>query len=423
MKKNLQTFILPVICGLTVTLSGCDSKTNSDYEPGYSSNTDFISDVDSNSDTDACSDFDAELQFVPVIEIRKNLSKTAEELKTREFDNLDFSSTEFSFPEIDSITELSAEPYLSKDLHEIYDFFGATIDTLMPGKFTEEQKRSEIRFYDVEDKPEDVPVESYPTIDDYKLTDYAWPYIETDECFADSRFGTLRWYDNGDLKRWVGEEGSPTMDTMGGYGKQVAFITDMNCTDKYALTNGEISIKDAADFVNNFLATTNLSIHETLAKSKAYAVCVIDFGDGKYGYNFMISPEYKNVMFDHYQMEGGFGVNTVGNDYESKYSGSMPGQVGMIETDKIYQLIDPVYMHILNEKETHTSIISLENAAEIVSGFYSGSMDFFVKTVEAVYVPIDTIVTCWKFVMNANDETYSTFVNMRTGEIYVYIQE
>ena len=426
MKKILHTIILLALCGSVVTLSGCDFNASSDSEPGFSSDTGVSSNADINSDTSVNSGSGTELKFAPVTEIRENFSQSAEALRAREFDNLDFSKTEFDFPEVDSVTELSIEQYLSKDAQEIYDFFSASIDTLMPGKYSEEQKRNEIRFYDYYEEdpenPESYPSqpESFPTIEDYKVTDYSWPYIETDECFIDMRFGTLRWYDNGDLKRWCGEEGSPVMETMHDYGEQVAFITDMNCTDKYELTNGEISIKDAAEFVNNYLATTNFSIHETPAKSKVYAVSVVNIGNGKYGYNFLVSPEYKNISFDHCGMQGGQATRFVENDYDKHGHGTFPGQIGMIETDKIYQCVEPVYWHILNEEETYTSIITLENAAEIVSEFYSTSMNFLVKNVSVVY--LDGLEPCWKFLMNANGETYNTFVNMHTGEVHVYIE-
>ena len=175
MKKILQTIILLVLCGSVVTLSGCDFETGSDYEPGFSSDTGVSSDADLSSDTSVNSGSDTELKFAPVTEIRENFSQTAEALREREFDNLDFSKTEFEFPEVDSVTELSIEPYLSKDAQEIYDFFSASIDTLMPGKYSEEQKRNTIRFYDYyeadPENPENIPPlpESFPTIEDYKL--------------------------------------------------------------------------------------------------------------------------------------------------------------------------------------------------------------------------------------------------------------
>lgn len=407
MKKPSYSIILLAVFASTITLSGCDADTG------------FSSDADSGFST--ISEIKTGFDFAPISEIRENFPQLTAELQELEFDNLNFSKAEFSFPEIDSITELSSKQFSVNSSQEIYDFFSSSIDYLMPGKFSEEQKRNEIRFYDVE-TPDNEPVDSFPTIDDYKLTEYPWPFFQTDECFIDMRYGVVRWFDNGDLKRWCGKEGSPVMETIFEYGNSIAFITDLSCTDEYELTNGRISVKDAAEFVNNYLATADLSLHELPARSKAVAVNVVDIGNGKYGYNFIITPEYKNVLFDHFEMKGGQGLRLVQNDYDKRSYGVMPGQIGMIETDKIYQLIDPTYYHLFEEKETYTSIITLKNAAEIVSDFYSGHMSFFVTSVGAVYLPANTIEPCWKFTMSSNGEQYHTFVNMHTGEVHVYVQ-
>lgn len=407
MKLIMRKVILLIICGLMVLISGCNSTVESDFV--------------SCSDILIGSEPNADYIFEPISKIAENFPQITEELRTSNFENLNFSKSEFSFPEIDSIAELSTDIFAVNGAQEIYDFFSESIDNLMPGKFSEEQKRSGIRFYDV-DQPENEPADSFPTIDDYKLTEYPWPFFQTDECFVDMRFGTLRWFDNGDLKRLKGEGGSPVMESMSQYGNSVAFITDMNCTDEYELQNGKISIKAAAEFVNNFLATKSFSLDETVARSKVVAVSVVDIGGGKYGYNFIITPEYKNVPFDHYEMRGGAGVRLVANDYDKRSYGVMPGQIGMIETDKIYQFIDPAYPHCLTENEVLTSIITPQNAAEIVSEFYSGHMTFFVTSISAVYLPSNTIEPCWKFIMSCNGEQYHTFVNMHTGEVHVYIQ-
>ena len=118
------------------------------------------------------------------------------------------------------------------------------------------------------------------------------------------------------------------------------------------------------------------------------------------------------------------GITKIENDYDNRYYDVMPGQIDMIETDKVYHFICPAYNKSIEEAETYTSIITLENAAEIVSEFYSSSMSFYVIGVRAVYLPyLDTAEPCWKFLMNSGGLYYNTFVNMHTGEVYVYIQE
>lgn len=388
MKKILHAIILLTICCSVIIISGCGSDTDFDYKP--------------------------------VSEIRENFSQSVEELKSREFDNLDFSHADFSFPEIDSISLLALTSFEGKSVQGLYDFFSASVDTLAPGKISDEQKLNEIRFYDGKN-----PDGTRPTIKEYTPTDYPYPFIETDDCFMDMQNGVLRWFDNAALMRWCGEEGSPIMQTMISDKRRVKdIITDMNCTDKYELTNGEISIKDAAEFVNNYLQTMKFSPYELSARSKAVAVNIVDIGKGKVGYNFLITPEYKKVLFDYLENGGGIGTRLVKNDYDDRMYDVMPKQIDMIETDKIYHFICPAYNRSIEEAETFSSIITLECAAEIVNKFYSESMDFTVDRVQAVYLPYGSNAEpCWKFIMKNFGSSYNTLVNMHTGEVHVYIQE
>lgn len=393
MKKILHTIILLIICCLIMIISGCDSDTGGDSDDGW--------------------------DFKPIPEIRENFSQTVEELKTREFDNLDFSNADFSFPEIDNIYELSLDWFSGKSAQEIYDFFSASIETLMPGRYSEEMKMNTVKFWDGEN-----PDGTYQTIKDYKPTDNPWPFFNIEDCYFEMRNGVIRWFVNADLMRYRGEEGAPGMRTMITDPNQLKhFITDMNSTDKFDLIDGEISVKDAVEFVNNYLATMNFSPYELSAKKKAVAVSVLDIGNGKAGYNFIITPEYKNVLFDYYEMQGGNAVEHLENDYDDRRYDSMPGQIGMIETDKICNFALPAYYQSITETAKYTSILTLENAAEIVSEFYSQSMSFAVKRVQAVYLAdYDKAEPCWKFLMENNGWFYNTFVDMCSGEVYVYIQ-
>lgn len=362
---------------------------------------------------------DEGLNYASISEVRKNFSSSVEELKKIDFENLDFSKAEFSFPEIDSISKLSLSSFSGKSAQEIYDFFSMSLDTLVPGKFSDEQKLNEIRFYDGENSDG-----TRPTIKEYTLSENPWPFVETEECFMDMFGGVLRWFDNADLMRWSGETGKPIMQTMISQKRHAEnYITDMNCTDKYELINGEISIKDAAEFVNNYLQTMNFSPYELSARKKAVAVNVVNIGGGKYGYNFIITPEYKNVLFDYPEMKYSVAIRIVQNDYDNEQYDSLPGQIDMIETDKIYHFIMPAYDRSIEETETYDSIITLKSAAETISEFYSETMKFYVKKVEAVYLPnMGNAEPCWKFLMNCGGSLHNTFVNMHTGEVYVYIQ-
>ena len=406
MKKILNPIILLTICCSIMITSGCASDTQSSSAP--------------------VSDPDAGYEFAPIAEIRENFSQITNELREDEFVNLNFSNAEFSFPEIDSISELRLELFSGKSAREIYDFFCESLETLMPGKYSDEVKEYEIRFADGKRPEGSTGYYDFPTIKEYKLTDNPFPMFITEDCFMDMNWGVLRWFDNADLMRWCGEEGTPDMKTM--FSDNTVFkyyVTDMDCTDKYELIDGEISIKDAAEFANNYLETMNFSPYDLSAKNKVVAVNVFDIGNGKYGYNFLTTPEYKNVLFDYAEMRGGgIGISRVDNDYDDRWLGELPGHVDMIKTDKVYHFISPAYNRSIEEAETYTSVITLENAAEIVSEFYSEHMSFYVERVQVVYLPVlNTAEPCWKFLMSCRGELYHTFVNMHTGEVHVYIQE
>lgn len=396
MKAILRTFFLLILCGSLIMTAGCASDTQS-YD------------------------------LASVSEIRENYSQSTEELLLKEFVNLDFSKAEFmDFPEIDSISTLSLGILSGKSAREIYDFFCESLDILMPGKYSAEVKESEIRFADGKRPEGSTSYEDFPTINEYELGENPFLMFKADDCFLDYTNGTLRWFDTADLLHWCGEDRAPNMETMDSANAVfLKYISDINSTEKYELINGEISIKDAVDFANNYLETMNFSPYELSAKTKVCAVNIFKIDGEKYGYNFMTTPEYKNVMFDYPEMMGGgMGISKIPNDYDNRDYFILPGQIDMIETDKVCHFISPAYNRSIEEAETYTSIITLENAADIVSRFYSNHMLFYVTRVQVVYLEyLNTAEPCWKFLMNCSGLLYNTFVNMHTGEVYVYIHE
>lgn len=390
MKTFLRTIILLTICCIAITTSGCASDT--DFE------------------------------LTPISEIRENFSRTAEELKAAEFDNLDFSKAEFSFPEIDSISKLSVTDFAGKSLREMYDFYCDSLETLMPGVYSEEEKLNGILLSDTNRDPY-LP---YLPIDEYELAaeggDLMMVFRDS-KCYMQGA-GDIQWFDNDDLYQWKGDEVTsiPLTDYLDSAGPAVDYITDMNREDKYELIDGEISIKDAAEFADNFLETTTLTPYETSVKTRIIAADVVDIGGGKYGYGFFTTCEYKNVLFDYPELDGVNRSRYVMNDYDDRSYSSWYGQVAMIQSDKVFHMIN-LLSYSVEETKTYTSIISLQDAAGIVSDFYSEHMDFSVSKVEAVYLKYEgTAFPCWKFVMRCRGNVYDTLVDMHTGEVHVYIQ-
>lgn len=391
MKKTLRFIIILTLCCLLPIMSGCAPEGDTDPE------------------------------FLPVTEIRENFSKYVEDVRSFEFDNLDFSNAEFKFPEIDSISLLERSVLTGKSVQELYDFFSASLDTFVPGEFSEEEKQDKIIFYG--GKKDEGPA---PTLKEYDSdSENPWPAIDDEKCFMDMAWGVLRWLDNGDLIRWEGQERKPGMGMLNDGSREVAeYISDLDSEKKYELINGEMSVKDAVAFANDFLQTTDFSPYETDTKSKVVKVLVVDIGKGKYGYDLIITDEYKNVLFDYPEVNDHLGGGIlIENPYDSSTYDTLPHHVNMIEADKVYNFIIPAEHSSFEEKEIYASIIPLKRAAKIVSELYSGTMDLSVQRVEVVYLTCSKYVEpCWKFLMHCNGCCYHTFVNMHTGEIHVYVE-
>ena len=427
MKKTLRSVILLMICCSVMITSGCAS------DPRSNSSTvsvpDTGSDIPNVSDTDPVSEPDEGYELVPISEIRENFSQIADELRESRFENLDFSKAEFGFPEIDSISRLSLSVPTGKSPRELYDFYCESLETLLPGVYSDEEKFDLIDFIhwgsDTSSGPDHLTVDEYELMDGGEET----PSIlfMDDKCFMQGVWGTVEWFANDDFNKWLGRERVPLFpnlyDDPDDGTKAVDYVTDLNSTDKYELINGGLSIKDAAEFVNNFLETTVFSPYEQNAKTRLLAVDVVDIGESKYGYGFLTVYEYNGVLFDYPQMSGVERGHGVSNDYDDRHYSYEYGHISMIQTDKVFHFMVPVFGRSIEEVETYTSAVTLQDAANIISDFFSAYMNFTVTGVEAVYLTYEnTSVPCWKFVMRCSGNVYNTFVDMQTGEVHLYIQ-
>ena len=409
---KLKSFFLFILVGAMIFLTGCESSGDL---------TGTIS------------------EKAEISEIRSGFTESVERLRNKSYDNLVFTKTAFSFPdELESVSELKATPLKGKSVDEIYEYLCDAIDFLTDKEYTDEEKRHDIRFVDADydDKNERYPYSS-PNIDEYKNgyeTEYPWPTVGNDDYSLDLMFGVLRSFDDGSLVEYDGvSSGIRQMYFMISTAKHpVVFYTeDLTCTDKYKLIDGEISIADAAAFAQNYLDSLDFTPYEgNIPKSKIVAVNVVNIGNGNYGYNFVVAYTYKGLCFNFDDRKetdsGGLFVDT---DYDERdYSGAS-GSIDMIRTDKVCRFFDVANGVDITEGEPQTSVITLETAADKISEFFSGFMTFYVDSVSVVWLSEKksgemTMPTypCWKFKMYANGDIYHTFVNMITGEVYLYIQ-
>lgn len=248
-------------------------------------------------------------------------------------------------------------------------------------------------------------------------------------------YGVLRGFDNGALMRYdkVDREHCSMYFMISGNDKHYTelYTSDLTCGDKYPLLNGEISIADAARFAQDYLDNTKFTPYEkNIPKSRIISANVVNIGGGKYGYDFITAYEYKGVFFDYPDRNGvDLGVVTVETDYDKNSYSHYGGHIDMIETDNISHFLSVVPCIEITDGTPQTTVITPEAAAASLSEFLSGSMDFSVSQVSMAWLPLSgdeekelPVYPCWKIKMNSNGDTYHTFVNMLSGEIYLYIQ-
>lgn len=398
-----------------------------------------------NSDSSNFDNVEIKTEKAELSGIVENFSESIETIRNTEYDNLNFKKAVFTAPQIDKVSRLTVTPLTGIDTDELYSFFCDTVDKLTDNRYTDEEKKYEIRFVDAdltyetdEEKPK-YPYDS-PDIDDYKNgleTEYPWPTIHNDEYFIDMMYGVLRGFDNGALIEYDEADwalGCAMYFMIDNNDKHHAYryVEDLSCEDTYQLLDGEISIKDAAEFAQNYLDNLDFTPYEgNIPTPKVVAVNVVKIGGGYYGYNFITTVEYNGMDFNYSDYNGSdCGVTLIKTDYDDRNYNSSAGSIDMIETDKIHHFLSIAEGVEITEGEPQTSVITLEYAADCVSKFFSGAMNFTVLTVSPVWLTTktpnelkaETAYPCWKFKMNANGNTYHTFVDMLTGEIYLYVQ-
>lgn len=437
--KKIKAIVLSASLCAAMLLSGCVAKPETDY--GIEHNGSNGSDNSDSSGTGELSFGKAEIS-----EVRENYAEDAERVRNKSYENLYFNDTVFfPFPELDAVSELTLTPLTigkSKSADELYKFFCEAVDKLTDNKYSDEEKRYEIRFVDGSKQLETgasadqmpYPYDS-PTIDDYELTEYPYLTIDNKDYFIDMICGALRGYDNGALIEYDGINrswrGMYFMIDFDQLHRPVFYTEDLTCSDTYRLVDGEISIADAAKFAQSYLDNLKFTPYEgNIPKPRIYAVNVVDIGKERYGYNFLTTVEYKGMDFEHHYSNGiGGSYSGVLTDYDTREYTTINGKIDMIETDKIHHFMSIAYGVEITEGEPTTEIITLEAAADIISDFYSESMKFAVQEVSAAWLPTDDRDTdagngcpCWKFRMTSNGEMYHTLVNMITGEVYLYVQ-
>lgn len=400
----------------------------------------------------------AEIEFLPITSVRENFDKDSSELKSRTFDNISFSNSYFSFTDASEFYTFDYK-ITSYDISadNAYSYMCKKLDELFPEKFNDEEKLKEIRFYDVGKKNK---TDEFPTLEEYKnLADKNYPYIlsnhpttgvnskneKSKECYLRVSNGIVSDFDNGILARRCDfTRGLGSFDVLNNF--PVIFRTENLESEKtFRLIDVDISIADAVKSAEKILCDFELSERELPFELKIQNVNVLDIGGDCCAFYFGIVPEYKGVKYNSMLPDDTvFGFSTIDDNTNER---EICGEFIMCESDKIcrFKFLNPASSYDIIEGEQTISIVSLSNAAQIVSEYLSGSMELDALSVSAVYKPFSdvkfgqemdnenyekrdiTVKPCWRFVLKPltgdTKRLYYIFVDMHTGEAYRTVQQ
>ena len=161
-------------------------------------------------------------------------------------------------------------------------------------------------------------------------------------------------------------------------------------------------------------------------------VKVLDIGEGKFGYSFSLTPAYKGVAFDTYEMisDAKMSIHKTKLDHNYKL---YPMNVFMMESNKIDQLCGGRGEYDVKENAVYESVIPLNTAVKILSDSFSEQIVFSLSRADLLYAKFSldeqdnsennlAAVPIWKFrCHNTLDNLkYVVYVNAIDGNVSYY---
>lgn len=190
----------------------------------------------------------------------------------------------------------------------------------------------------------------------------------------------------------------------------------------FKLLDKEMSIKDAVQFYENYVNTFPDPENPTLSV-KVSEVFVLEIDEGVYGYHFVTTSTFDEVPFDHARAYVPY------SKFEYNFS---VGSGFMLESDDVDMIYSMKRLQKIESPTNIKSIVSIDEALQILSDSMTSNIEFNVRKVEFVYClklmyeedgSLDTktmptqIHPSWKFTLrNDNDDlSYVCYVDAKDG--------
>ncbi|MBQ3544238.1 MAG: hypothetical protein IJA34_04540 [Lachnospiraceae bacterium] len=421
MKKNKCIILIIGICALILGYTTFNFITNSRKHLKEDNINTNATDKDSKE-----KEINTKAEYIDAEELNAN-EYNQEFIKTLQYNNLELGETKIYIPKVESVNNISIKgnyPYLGlTDVEEIIDKELEYLDYFIEEEFKEEELWDCTHVISFEETRKQIdegtyfnenkrfPGLVYGCMDDEQPYSYAHVYED---------FSTI-WFDRGKISNVLNEE-MIFPENRCEIIKKYEINDELD--DEYQLLNGSITIREAIDFVENYLNNCMPYEMSKDAQIKVNQVNILEVNDNLYILKFLATRNYKGINFEW----GGFAFDCGKDDYYLKDRGF----AYMIETD----MIDKYLAYANGNTDTIEStgeikkVVTPKSALDIVSEEIGSNSIYKVSKIELAYrneiingVPAEGTeyvgVPCYKITCtNSLDERETYFyVEMETGNI------
>lgn len=314
--------------------------------------------------------------------VKKNCERDIAKAANGKYNNLKLSNVVVDIDDIDELYQIDVEEnddYRNKSMVENFELVKATINKFFGDDF--DLSVVDVTFFDINEQP--LEPMSFEKVDE-KILNKKEVGSKFFLAFGDARENDGKGFlqiDSNLVSVWFSRGNIQATHPMYSYDvKQVYNLTidKSEITDVVHLSDGEITIKDAVDFVENYL---NNDLPYEKNKEFIYEVAevrVLDV-DGQDALGFCVRKQYKNIPFDYVEA-------VTSGEFNSTYWDDR-GQLCMIETEEIDNIcgLGGDRYNVIKSTDKIEKIISVDGALQAVSKEIGDNSVYDVYGIELIY--------------------------------------
>ena len=314
--------------------------------------------------------------------VKKNCESDIAKAANGKYNNLKLSNVDVDIDDIDELYQIDVEgndDYRNKSMVENFELVKTTINKFFGDEF--DLSVVDITFFDINEQPlEPMPFVKVDEIILNKKESGSKFFLAFGDARKNDGKGFLQ-IDSNLVNVWFSRGNIQATHPMYSYDvKQVYNLTidKSEITDVVHLSDGEITIKDAVNFVENYL---NNDLPYEKNEEFVYEVAevrVLDV-DGQDALGFCVRKQYKNIPFDY--------VDAVtSGEFNSTYWDDR-GQLCMIKTGEIDNIcgLGGDRYNVIKSTDKIEKIISVDGALQAVSKEIGDNSVYDVYGIELIY--------------------------------------